>query len=78
MGWLDTVTATGLIEPVAVAEAHRRRGIATQLVTQLTNGLLDAGAHRVRINWEQGGATADLYPRLGFRHDITMWILEKG
>lgn len=77
LGWLDTVTATGLIEPVAVAEAHRRRGIATRLVTQLTSGLLDAGAQRVRINWEQGGEASRLYRRLGFGDDIRMWALER-
>jgi ribosomal protein S18 acetylase RimI-like enzyme len=77
LGWFDALTATGSIEPVAVDEAHRRRGLATRLVTQLTEGLMDAGARRIRINWEHGGAAEGLYRRLGFADDVRMWMLER-
>lgn len=72
LGWLDTVTATALVEPVGVVEVHQRRGIASALVSEVIRRLMAAGASRVRINWEVGGPAEALYRRLGFGTDIAM------
>lgn len=43
---------------VAVAESHRRRGIATRLVDQVEAGLRDLGSPEVRINVADDNAAA--------------------
>jgi ribosomal protein S18 acetylase RimI-like enzyme len=40
----------GTIYHVAIAESHRRRGIATRLVDQVEAGLRDLGCPEVRVN----------------------------
>jgi len=75
LGWLDDMTATGLIEPVGVRQPHRRRGIATAMVAEVTSRLLRAGADRVRINWELGTPAETIYRSLGYGDELRMSVL---
>lgn len=75
LGWFDAVTRVGFIEPVAVVEARRRQGIARGLLTRLLHSLNEAGAPRIRINWERGGAASGLYRDLGFDDSYAMGSL---
>jgi len=65
--WFDPVTATGLIEPMRTEDAHQRRGLARHVLTTGINRLLDLGADRVKIAWDQQNiAAARLYTSVGF------------
>ena len=51
----------GWIYHVAVAESHRRRGIATRLVDQVEAGLRDLGSLEVRVNVGEDNAGAHAF-----------------
>jgi aminoglycoside 3-N-acetyltransferase I len=59
------------IYDLAVAEPHRRRGLATSLISRLREmaAPLDASAIYVQADYGDEGAIA-LYERLGFRHEV--------
>ena len=60
----------GYIAMVAIGEAHRRRGIATQLVRLAIRAMIECGCHEVVLETEvtNKGALA-LYENLGFIRD---------
>ena len=65
--WFDPETATGLVEPMRTEDDHQRRGLARHLLTAGINLLVDAGADRIKIAWEQDNPSAvTLYTSVGF------------
>ena len=59
------------IYDLAVAAAHRRRGIATALVRALQTMAAQRGAHVIFVQADQGDAPAvALYSRLGKREEV--------
>jgi predicted N-acetyltransferase YhbS len=75
LGWFDAVTRVRFVEPVAVVKSRRREGIARGLLTRLLRSLTQAGAPRMRINWERDGAASGLYRELGFDDSYVMGSL---
>lgn len=56
---------------LAVAESHRRRGVATALIAALEQVAIDCGAHVVFVQADQGDAPAiALYDKLGRREEV--------
>ena len=61
------------IYDLAVASAHRRRGIATALIEELKKIALDRGAYVIFVQADTGvedEAAIALYTRLGIREDV--------
>lgn len=70
--WFDPVTTLGFVEPMGTYEPHRRLGLARHVLTAGIGRLADAGATRVRINYEDGNpASKTLYLSAGFRPAMT-------
>ena len=60
-------TLRGYIAMLAVAKAHRGKGIATALVLQAIEAMQRAGAHEIALEAEESnGSAIRLYQRLGF------------
>jgi aminoglycoside 3-N-acetyltransferase I len=65
------------IYDLAVDEAHRRRGIATQLIEQLKGIATQAGAYVIFVQADPGDAPAlALYESLGTREDVHHFDIE--
>lgn len=66
--WKELREPAGFIHDIAVAEAHRNRGIGSLLVTGASDWLRRRGAPRVLL-WtaERNTAARQLFTRLGFR-----------
>ena len=59
------------IYDLAVAQAHRRRGIATGLINQVRSIASERGAHVVFVQADFGDDPAiELYTKLGSREDV--------
>ena len=59
------------IYDLAVAQAHRRRGIATALIRRIQGVAAERGAHVVFVQADAGDEPAiALYTRLGTREDV--------
>lgn len=68
IGWLDPRNRTGLLEPVGVSEAHRRRGIGLALVTEALRRLFELGAERAFVfPMPANVPSMRLYTKAGFR-----------
>ena len=60
--WYDPSTNVGLVEPMRTEESHQRRGLARHILTSGINRLVDAGATRIKIAYQQGNpASRSLY-----------------
>ena len=65
------------IYDLAVAEAHRRRGIATRLIQQLKGIARDKGAYVIFVQADPEDAPAlALYASLGVREDVHHFDIE--
>lgn len=65
------------IYDLAVAEAHRRRGIATALIAELKKIATARGAWAIFVQADRGDAPAiALYTRLGTREDVLHFDIE--
>lgn len=65
----DAEGALGVIEVIAVAPAHRRKGIAQRLLEILHDKLIGLGADKLIITFKRGPSASDvdgLMARLGF------------
>jgi predicted N-acetyltransferase YhbS len=60
--WADPVTWVGLVEPMRTEEAHRRRGIASHVLSAGLDRLAAHGCDRLKVSSDIG-----LYLRAGFR-----------
>ena len=63
--WFDDVTRTAAFEPVGTHPAHRRRGLATAVMTEGLRRARSLGATLATVNSGAGAAGA-LYASLGF------------
>jgi ribosomal protein S18 acetylase RimI-like enzyme len=76
--WFDPVTTVGFVEPMGTHEHHRRMGLARHVLTAGIGKLIDAGATRVKINYEDDNAASkDLYLSVGFRPVMTTAMLAR-
>ena len=67
------------IYDLAVAESHRRRGIATALIRHLQRAGRELGAHVIFVQADYVDAPAiALYTRLGRREDVLHFDIEVG
>lgn len=65
--WFDPVTKVGLVEPMRTEDDHQRRGLGRHQLTAGIRRLVDLGAERIRISWEDDNpASSTLYPDVGF------------
>ncbi len=70
--WNDSVSATGVVEPVRTMDDHQGRGLARHLLSAGIDRLAAAGAQRVSITWEPGpSVSGHLYRSLGFVPEAT-------
>lgn len=65
--WFDGATRTGFVEPMGTAAEHRRLGLARHVLTAGLQALRQAGANRIRINYdEEHQPSRSLYLDVGF------------
>ncbi len=65
--WYDPATAIGVVEPMRTADDHQRRGLARHILTTGIELLVQAGAERISIAFEQDNpAASHLYVSVGF------------
>jgi ribosomal protein S18 acetylase RimI-like enzyme len=64
--WFDPVTKVGLVEPLRVEDAYRRRGLARAMLTAGLERLAERGARRLKVGYATNAAR-DLYTGAGFR-----------
>jgi ribosomal protein S18 acetylase RimI-like enzyme len=64
--WFDPVTAVGLVEPMRVEDAYRRRGLARAMLTVGLERLAERGARRLKVGFSTDTARS-LYVGAGFR-----------
>lgn len=70
--WFDPVTTLGVVEPMGTHEPHRRLGLARHVLTTGIGKMDDAGATRVRINYEDDNPVSRArYLSVGFRPAMT-------
>ncbi len=75
--WFDPVTQVGFVEPMGTNEAHRRKGLARHILISGIDRLAQAGATRIKINYEQDNAASSaLYLDAGFVCVMTtsLWV----
>lgn len=75
--WLDPTTRVGFVEPMGTNEGHRRKGLARYLLATGIDRLVDAGATRIKVNYESGNdASSNLYASSGFVPTMatSLWI----
>ena len=75
--WNDPTTGVGFVEPVGTASEHRRLGLARAIVSEGLSALADAGARRIKVNYDGGNdAARRLYISLGFLPTMTtsLWV----
>ena len=66
--WFDPTTSIGFVEPMGTHEPHRRIGLAQHLLTSGVGLLVNAGATRVKVNYEANNpASKMLYLSTGFQ-----------
>lgn len=78
--WYDPSTKVGLVEPMRTDESHQRRGLARHILTTGINRLVDAGATRIKISYEQDNpASGSLYLDVGFVPTSTtsLYVLDR-
>jgi predicted N-acetyltransferase YhbS len=63
--WFDPTTLVGLLEPMRVADAYQRRGLARMLLTNGLDRLVRNGARRLKVGFSSDGARR-LYVGGGF------------
>ncbi len=75
--WFDPVTKVGLVEPVRVEDDFQRQGLAKAMVTEGVRRLVERGAMRVKVSYENRKARA-LYEGIGFTttHSTTWFTRE--
>ena len=64
--WFDPVTEVGLVEPMRVEDAYRRRGLARAMLTAGIARLATRGARRLKVGYGTDAARR-LYVGAGFR-----------
>src|SRR5207244_2767273 len=64
---LLSLEGVGYVDNVVTLSAHRRRGVASAVVTSTVRAAVEAGDETVFLLTDEGGAPARLYERLGFR-----------
>lgn len=65
--WYDSVSATGLVEPMRTEDDHQKRGLARHVLTSGLDLLVSAGAERVKIVYDPNNpASSHLYLDAGF------------
>lgn len=69
--WLDRVTGVGMLEPMRVDGAHRRRGLGRALLGAGLEKLATMGAHRLKVGFD-GEAGRRLYLGAGFLETATL------
>ena len=78
--WFDPVTKVGFVEPMGTNETHRRKGLARHILVSGIDRLAQAGATRIKINYEQeNAASSALYLDVGFRPVMTtsLWVKKR-
>lgn len=66
--WLDTETATGVVEPMRTHDDHQRRGLARHVLTAGVDRLAESGTERISIGYEPANpASGHLYRSVGFQ-----------
>lgn len=68
--WFDPVTMVGLLEPMRVEDAFRRRGLARAMIAEGLARLAARGATRMKVGYSWDGARA-LYTGAGFHPGAT-------
>jgi GNAT superfamily N-acetyltransferase len=68
--WFDPVTEVGLVEPMRVEDAYRRRGLARAMLTAGLDRLAKRGARRLKVGYGTDAARG-LYVGAGFRVTTT-------
>jgi GNAT superfamily N-acetyltransferase len=76
MFWNDLVTGVGLVEPMRTEEGHERRGLAGHLLRSGLARLVERGARRLKIGYENP-ATGSVYQRAGFVADSTVTVFRR-
>ena len=64
--WFDPLTRVGLVEPMRVEDAYRRRGLARAMLTAGLDRLAERGARRLKVGYATDVARS-LYVGAGFR-----------
>jgi predicted N-acetyltransferase YhbS len=59
--WYDAVNRIGILEPLGTVPDHSRLGLASALLSEGINRLIDLGARRL-----YGGAGQEFYRKFGF------------
>jgi ribosomal protein S18 acetylase RimI-like enzyme len=77
--WYDEMDNSGQFQPVSTQEEHRRRGLASAVMTRAMENLRRYGADRILV-WTDKNLTSAvrLYQSLGFRitHEDCAWKRE--
>ncbi len=76
--WWDSVNKLGVFEPVGCHSEHRRRGLASAVMTEGLRRLYDLGARTAQVTTgcSNAGAAA-LYEALGFRLVDENWAYDR-
>ena len=66
--WHDAINKSGLLEPVGVHHAHRRKGLGRALVTYAIHQMRESGmTHAIVMNETANQAALNLYRACGFQ-----------
>ena len=76
--WWDSANKLGVFEPVGCHSEHRRRGLASAVMTEGLRRLYDLGAHTAQVTTGCSNAGAgSLYEALGFRVVDENWAYDR-
>jgi ribosomal protein S18 acetylase RimI-like enzyme len=67
LGWLDSSSGIGQIEPVGTDPKHRGKGLARAATTELVRRLHARGATQITLSTHSDSLVQSLYHELGFR-----------